>query len=74
MDFFFPGNTESTCRIELNRAYLRFWSPDFMVNLCSVLMFLGAFAKLRKATISSAMSVCPFVRTEKFGSYWTDFD
>ena len=28
--------------------------------------FLGAFAKLRKATIS-------FVRVEQLGSHWTDF-
>jgi hypothetical protein len=31
--------------------------------------FLGAFAKLRKATISFAMSVCPFVRMEQIGSH-----
>ena len=35
--------------------------------------FLGAFAKLRKATISSVMSVCPSVRMEQLGSHWTDF-
>jgi len=31
--------------------------------------FLGAFAKLRKATISFGMSV----RMEQLGSHWTDF-
>ena len=31
--------------------------------------FLGAFAKLRNATISFVMSV----RMEQLGSYWTDF-
>jgi hypothetical protein len=38
-------------------------------------MFLGAFAELRKATISFIMSVCPSVsvRIEQLGSYWTDF-
>jgi hypothetical protein len=42
---------------------------------------LGAFAKLRKATISFVMSVClsvcqsfrPSVRMEQLGSQWTDF-
>jgi hypothetical protein len=40
--------------------------------------FLGAFAKLRKATISFVMSdclpVCPSVRMEQLGSQQTDFD
>jgi hypothetical protein len=36
-------------------------------------VILGAFAKLRKATISSIMSVCPSVRMEQLGSHWTDF-
>jgi hypothetical protein len=35
--------------------------------------FLGAFAKLRKVTISFVMSVCPYVETERLGSHWTDF-
>jgi hypothetical protein len=35
--------------------------------------FLGAFAKLRKATISFVMSICPSVRMEQPGSHWTDF-
>jgi hypothetical protein len=35
--------------------------------------FLGAFAKLRKATVSF-MSVCPSLRMERLGSHWTDFD
>jgi hypothetical protein len=41
------------------------------------LPILGAFAKLRKATISFVMSAClPVglsVRTEQLGSHWTDF-
>jgi hypothetical protein len=37
--------------------------------------FLGEFAKLRKATISFVMSVCPSARPhEQLGSYWTDFN
>ena len=34
---------------------------------------LGAFVKLRKATISFVMSVCPSVRVEQLGSHWTEF-
>ena len=34
--------------------------------------FLGAFAKLRNATISFAMSVRVSVRIEPLGSHWTD--
>ena len=37
----------------------------FRVKLQGCLsLFLGAFAKLRKATISFVMSVCPSVRVE----------
>jgi hypothetical protein len=32
-------------------------------------LFLGSFAKLRIATISFLMSVCPSVRMEHFGSH-----
>jgi hypothetical protein len=34
---------------------------------------LGAFAKLRKATVSFIMSVCPSVAMEQLDSHWTDF-
>ena len=34
--------------------------------------FLGAFAKLRKATISYVISVCPSVRMEQLSSYMAD--
>jgi hypothetical protein len=36
-------------------------------------MFLGAFAKLRKAIISFVMSVLPSTRSNSAGSHWTDF-
>jgi hypothetical protein len=40
-------------------------------------LFLSAFAKLRKATISFVMVVClsirPFVRMEQLVSHWMDF-
>jgi hypothetical protein len=35
---------------------------------------LGAFAKLRRATISFLMYVRPSVRMEQIGSHWTDFN
>jgi len=35
--------------------------------------FLGALAKVRKATISFVMSVRLSVRMEQLGSHWTDF-
>ena len=35
--------------------------------------FLGAFAKLRKATRSFVMSVCPSARMNQLGSHGTDF-
>ena len=35
---------------------------------------LGAFAKLRKATINFVMSVCLSIRMEQIGSHWKDFD
>ena len=37
-------------------------------------IFLGAFANLRKTTISFVLScLCPSVRMEQLGSCWTDF-
>ena len=35
--------------------------------------FLGAFAKLRKGSVSFVMSVRPFVRVEQLCPHWTDF-
>ena len=43
---------------------------------CSTLArdaFLGAFTKLRKATISFVMSVRLSFRVEQLGSHWTEF-
>ena len=42
----------------------------YHISLMAIpMVFLGAFAKLRKSTISFVMSV----RMEKLGSQWTDF-
>jgi hypothetical protein len=35
-------------------------------------IFLGAYAKLQKATISFVISAYPSVRMEQLGSNWTD--
>jgi hypothetical protein len=43
------------------------------MNVTYYYQFLSAFAKLRKATISSVMSVSPAVRTGQSGSKKTDF-
>jgi hypothetical protein len=43
--------------------------PNTQITDC----FLGAFAKLRKATISFVMSVHLSVRMEQLGSHLTDF-
>jgi hypothetical protein len=36
--------------------------------------FLGAFAKLRKGTVSFVISVCLNVRMEQLGYHWTDIN
>jgi len=36
-------------------------------------LFLGAFANLRKTTISIFLSYCMFVRMEQLCSHWRDF-
>ena len=45
-----------------------------MYTISLILPFLGAFAKLRKATISFVLSVRLSVRMEQLGSHWTEFD
>jgi len=41
--------------------------------LLNFFQFLGAFANLRKVTISFVISVRLSVRMEHLGSHWTDF-
>jgi len=36
-------------------------------------LFLNAFAKLRRATVSFVISVCLSVRREQLCSHWTDY-
>jgi hypothetical protein len=49
-------------------------SAIFTVNNEAIsVTVLGAFVKLRKATISLVMSVRPSGRMEQLGSHWTDF-
>ena len=47
--------------------------PIFSIGGLSCCTILGAFPKLRKATISVVMSVRPSVRMEQLASHWTDF-
>ena len=52
------------------------WDPQthFLSKKVYILIvFLGAFAKLRKATISFVMSVRLSVRAKQLGSHWMDF-
>jgi len=44
---------------------------EFMLEPPAI--FLGAFAKLRKETISFVMSVCLSVRMEQLGFHRTDY-
>ena len=49
-------------------------SVVFLFGRCVVtLIYISAFANLRKATISFVMSVRPSVRIEQLGCHWTDF-
>jgi hypothetical protein len=44
--------------------------------ISSLLIFMGAFGKLRKATVASSdlcLFVCPSFRMEQLGSHWMDF-
>jgi len=54
----------------------KFLLVETLQNMAKLLRcdkFLGAFAKLRKATISLVMSVRLSNRMEQFGSHWTGF-
>jgi hypothetical protein len=48
-------------------------SVVFHFGRCVLPWFIGAFANLRKATISFIVSVRPSVRIEQLGSHWRDF-
>jgi hypothetical protein len=49
------------------------WQEIVMLFTKLGISFLGAFTKLRKATINFVMSVRLSVRMEQIGSHWTDF-
>jgi len=51
-----------SCHIQWSLSSGRIWN-----------LLLGAFAKLRKATINFVMPVCPSIRTEQLCSHWADF-
>jgi hypothetical protein len=56
------------CTFDVITHFL-YYGNDFTLMIC----VLGAFAKLRKATVSFVMSVCLSARMEQLGSHWTDF-
>jgi flagellar biosynthesis protein FliQ len=52
------------------------YAVKLVVDLLSyaiTVSFFGDLTKLRKATLSFVMSVCPSARMEKLGSHWMDF-
>jgi hypothetical protein len=58
----------------INIIWKKELSPKAPIELVKEFpILLGAFAKLRKATISFVMSVRPSVSMEQLGSHWTDF-
>ena len=54
------------------KLYQKSRHPNYVV-ICIPYHLLGAFAKLRNATIIFVMSVCLSVHTEHLGSHSTDF-
>jgi len=61
------------CFIEMRAPMHRTDSLFSLFSNCKMQYFLGLFAKLRKATISFVMPVCPSVHMEQLGSRWKDF-
>ena len=61
------------CVLQCSRAARIAHSKNEPTDVSKTDPYLGAFAKLRKATIDLVMSVCPSVRMEQLGSHWTDF-
>jgi len=64
-------------RVEVDRARIFLKNIRKFLADCGVTpqktVFLDAYAKLRKATISFVISVCPSVLIEQLASYRTDF-
>ena len=61
------GSTETCSKVVW---LIKFNKPHAVRNLSP---FLGAFEKLREATINFVTSVRPSVHMEQLGSHWTDF-
>jgi hypothetical protein len=49
------------------------YTGDGVHRECGLGLFCGAFAKLRKATISFVVTVCPSIRVEQLGFHIMDF-
>jgi hypothetical protein len=59
------------CSLPKHVAYILFniYVVLLIAKIIFVFMFLGAFAKLRKVTISFVMSVCPSVRPSALNNF-----
>jgi hypothetical protein len=72
-DFLYTGLYTTRPR-KLNLSFhVSIVSRDLNGAKSNPVTFLGAFAKLRKATISIVMYVRLPILMEQLGSYWTDF-
>ena len=63
------GRSVGIVRVRTKATELLFGNFNVSIDL----VLLRAFTKLRKATISFVMSVCPAVPIEQLGSNWKDF-
>jgi hypothetical protein len=60
-------------RRRLMSGFHHVWEGRIQRLVSRLILNLGAFAKLRKASFGFVMSVRPSVRMKQLGSYWTDF-
>jgi len=58
--------------MQLKKVIILAWQVSRKIAY-ECIQFLVAFVKLRKATLSLIISVCPSVGMQQLGSHWTDF-
>jgi hypothetical protein len=76
MSRFEQKNVNVSLRLDFLKLHLMTATMLFVVGVSEfdfTRCLLGAFAILRKATVSFVTSVCPSVRVQQLLSYWTDF-
>jgi hypothetical protein len=65
---------KACCHASFQVCELNVISVASILVVCMLCMlFLGVFAKLRKAIISFVMSIYPSVRVNQLNSHWMDF-